>query len=148
MRCGMLFVLALCLLTSCSISSSYEAVVDLETAQWKKEQNAVFEFSPSTQVGTTSDITIFICTNTYYIGTDIRLVIKTTDPDQMFWQDTITLVTPDGKRAAATYEKLYRRSVIWPKAGAYNISVHPTDSIHGVRAVGLNVTHARGKGLM
>lgn len=136
-------VLSIFSLVGCA-EDTYSDVVDIKDGKWAKGENAIFEFSPI-GASRTSEISVFIRTTTYYKGQNIRLTVKTIDPDHRFWEDVIVIPVKSCTGTFTTSQMIVRQGIIWPKDGFYAISIRPEEDLVGVQAIGIEITNAREK---
>ncbi|MEG0163094.1 MAG: hypothetical protein RSF93_05380 [Mucinivorans sp.] len=150
MRRLILLLISLVLLTACAFEYKYSRSIDLNVDQdsqsWTKGQNAIFHFS-SLFGAAPSDISVFIRLRGQLNVDNPRLIVKTIDPDGVFWEDTVVMPYvrggADNKFVETSFVKL-REGVRWKKTGKYALSVRPVDSLSGVMAVGVEVSNVTG----
>lgn len=143
MRWG-LFVVLTWWLSSCSGEHNYAQIVRLPDSCWTEKQNAIFEFStlPGAE---TSEIVVFIHTDIQFTAPFARLTVKTIDPNGLFWEDNLDIARVDNALSLRTSSAVLRRKVRWTKQGNYTISIRPNSTLHGVRAVGINISNVINK---
>ncbi|MEG1413850.1 MAG: hypothetical protein RSC35_01705 [Mucinivorans sp.] len=128
------------LMVGCSMGINYGAWVDLPEQGWLEKQNAVFHFSSLPGVPT-SEISVFFRANEQLNIKNPRLIVKTIDPDGLFWQDTVQMPAVNSRQAIKTSSIVLRNNVRWRKIGKYAISIRPTDSLSGALTIGVEISN-------
>lgn len=134
-----------CAVCGCSMSADRWETLDLDNHRWATHENAVFEFSTHGTGYRESEIMIFIRSDRQLNPRNPRLVVKTIDPDALFWEDTITMPSAEGDMAVRASSFTLRRGIRWPKRGNYAISIRPEKPIEGIWSVGVKVANVNQK---
>lgn len=119
--------------------------IDFDEHRWDTHENAVFDFSTHGTGYKESEIMIFIRSDRQLNPRNTRLVVKTIDPDAMFWEDTITMPSVGGDMAVRTSSLTLRRGIRWPKRGNYALSIRPVEPIEGIWSVGVKISNVNQK---
>lgn len=133
------------MMCGCSTSIDRWDTIDFTEHRWAKDESAVFEFSTHGTLYKESEIMIFIRSDIRLNPKNPRLVIKTIDPDALFWEDTVTMPSAGGDMALSTSSLTLRRGVRWPKRGNYALSIHPIESVEGIWSVGVKISNVNNK---
>lgn len=140
-------IATLLLLTSCISSVSFVSVLDMPKGEWQSNEYAEFNF---TQHDTTAShrIELIVRHTPDFEWRDLQLEIRTVNPENLFWCDTINVTLTDtvgrwlGKDMTAhvDFAVEYRRAVIFTRKGEYNIRIRriaPSQDIEGIKAIGV-----------
>lgn len=124
------------MLTGC-LSPHRVVVTSTPVRGWEQGVQVAFENEDTLAL---RDLHIVVRYNDRFVGDTLRLAVRTTAPDSLVFQEPFTLVIPRGHHPAALGDEatiLYRRNVVFDKAGRYRVSFTPVVPVDGVEAIGI-----------
>lgn len=78
-------------------------------------------------------------------GSRVEMIVRTVTPDSLWVEERLTMTfTDDGRSRSSQHEawSLYRHGVRLAREGDYRIVVTPQQAVHGVAAVGIDVSQS------
>ncbi|MFR9523828.1 MAG: hypothetical protein SNH94_04565 [Rikenellaceae bacterium] len=126
------------LLPACAQRNSTAEVAEVNPVDWFTPARVEL---PVTDTVSYAQIYI-VLRYTNIISTDsVEVVVTTTAPDGVTWNEPHAIHTPQGNHSIHMVESLYRSQVKWGQVGNYTVTFHPKQPYKGVSAVGVNVLY-------
>lgn len=88
------------------------------------------------------DLYVILRYNDSFGSDTLRLMVRTTSPDSLCYEEYFTLRVPARQHAAALQSEAlipYRQRVVMAKGGDYRMTFTPTHPVQGVEAIGINI---------
>lgn len=132
------YILPLILLfvVSCGSSGQLPVVEDVDPAGWFAPTPISFDVN---SLDRSVQMRVLLRTDSTFDADSVQLMISTTTPDGVMWNEPFTISTPHVKGSMGVAESLYRDNIRWSQTGAYRVILQPQHTYQGITAVGVSV---------
>ncbi len=125
------------------LSPHRSVVTSTPIGQWEGAVGLTFH-NPDTL--TPRDILVFVRYNELFDRDSLRLIVRTTRPDSLSFEESFLLSVPHGRRAAALHNEVlvpYRHRAILSQVGEYHMAFSPTQPVLGIEAIGIDIRYGK-----
>lgn len=133
------YIASIALLLGGCLSPHQAVVTTLRVGYWSESAEITLTNEDTVSL---RDLYVILRYNDSFGGDTLRLMVRTTSPDSLCYEEPFTLRVPAQQHAAALENEAlipYRQRVVLNKGGDYRITFIPTYPIQGIEAIGINI---------
>ncbi len=127
-----------CFTVSCGAPGELAKVVEVSPDGWFTPIEIPYEVDDTVNM---AKMQLVLRYGNRFKHDSINLVVSTTAPDGVVWNEPLTLYTTPTDKLHEVVECDYRRNIRWSQSGEYRVTLHPQHIYKGISAAGVKVIY-------